>query len=585
MNAAPTGTGDEVLEHLSRLARTLTGNDGAEVVVAEDSPGLDGPRLDGNRIVLPAALLKSGATTEVLTGFVDLLAARACFCAQDAIARLSAPVARRLAQTIDDCRACAQLTANYPGATSYLADMRRERARATLERWPKLDWKEKLVWRVERLLWNEVPTPPESSPSLNAALGACDDLLAQARTTTSTSESVRVALGLVDRIRALAAGNVNNMMFSADAHSTLDSTVARNEMEFDEPGSADTLPSSDAASSSAGAVAQTQSDATDQPTGEASPGAPRLSADNHPILSIPITTQFDTVTDLTGKGDPTSWRKLRSAARAQTEPLKAKLERALKADEQTHWKREQERGELDRPSLAKLATSPGYRTPFRIRRVRPGRDAAVSVLIDRSGSMAGRKIELARLCAAALADALTQLGFACEVLGYSSIEDAAMRDYYERWLAAGHTRTGYNRFVEKLDCQVYKRFDSDNLSGLACIECGHENPDGEAVSWAAERLLVRRSHRHILMVLSDGYPATGDGNPAILRTDLRARVDALRERGVELIGVGILDDAVETFYPTSSVVEQLQDLPGAAFSVLGRTLLNHRDRMLETPDA
>lgn len=78
------------------------------------------------------------------------------------------------------------------------------------------------------------------------------------------------------------------------------------------------------------------------------------------------------------------------------------------------------------------------------------------------------------------------------------------------------------------------------------------------------------------MVLSDGYPATGDGNPAILRTDLRARVDALRERRVELIGVGILDDAVETFYPVSSVVEHLHELPGAAFSVLSDTLLDRR---------
>ncbi|WP_374957022.1 hypothetical protein [Paraburkholderia sp. BL25I1N1] len=223
--------------------------------------------------------------------------------------------------------------------------------------------------------------------------------------------------------------------------------------------------------------------------------------------------------------------------------------------------------------------------PFRVRRVGPGRDAAICVLIDRSGSMAGRKIELARLCAAALGDALTQLGFASEVLGYSSIEDAGMREYYQHWLAGGNSPSGFNRFVERLDLQVYKRFDSDNLSGLACIECGHENPDGEALAWAAARLLDRRAHRHILIVLSDGYPATGDGNAAILRSDLQARVDDLRGRGVELIGVGILADAVEAFYPASSVVEHLEDLPGTAFAMLSRTLLDHRDWMLEIPDA
>ncbi len=56
------------------------------------------------------------------------------------------------------------------------------------------------------------------------------------------------------------------------------------------------------------------------------------------------------------------------------------------------------------------------------------------MLIDRSGSMAGRKIELARLCATALCDALTQLSFDCEVLGYCSLESAPMKQLYERQL-------------------------------------------------------------------------------------------------------------------------------------------------------
>ncbi len=63
------------------------------------------------------------------------------------------------------------------------------------------------------------------------------------------------------------------------------------------------------------------------------------------------------------------------------------------------------------------------------------------------------------------------------------------------------------------------------------------------------------------MVLSDGYPATGDGRRAI------------GERGIELIGVGILNDAVETFYPASIVVETLHELPEREFKVLAGALL------------
>ncbi|MBY4853386.1 cobalamin biosynthesis protein CobT [Burkholderia contaminans] len=557
--------------HLTRLARTLAQRHGIEVRFAQH-----GPVAQPDLLVLPDTLLAGDVDDDAIIGLVDLYAARIRFGAIDDIAALASPVVRAIAQAIDDRRAAGCLAAIYPGATTFLQRMRAATAADTHRRWPRMAWRDRLVWRIERALWSEPPPSIERVPSLDATMAASSDLVDAARAATSTSDSIRAAHRIVERVRALASAGANNMMFTADPGSTIDSDSIAAEFESDGQGAPDDSRAPVSAESGGGAIADTASAAEAPTPGDAAPRTIRLSADNRPLLSVPLTTAFDTVTDFTGNGEPARWHRLRSAARAQTEPLKLRLERALKVDEQTRWKREQERGELDRMSLAHLVTSPGYRTPFRVPRAAPGRDAAVSLLIDCSGSMAGRKIELARLCAAALCDALTQLGFACEVLGYSSVEDAAMRAHYQRWIDAGHDTFGYNRFVERLDLRVYKRFDSDNPSGLACIECGHENPDGEALSWAAERLLAKRARRRILMVLSDGYPATGDGNPTILRTDLRARVDALRERRVELIGVGILDDAVETFYPVSRVVEHLHELPGAAFSVLSDTLLDRR---------
>ena len=124
----------------------------------------------------------------------------------------------------------------------------------------------------------------------------------------------------------------------------------------------------------------------------------------------------------------------------------------------------------------------------------------------------------------------------------------------------------------KLDLRVFKRFGSRDLSGLAAIDCGHENPDGEALAWAAARLGARKARRRLLLVLSDGYPATGDGDPAVLRTDLLARVQAVQEQGIEIVGIGILDDAVEAFYPNAVVVRKLHELPAIAFATLGRLL-------------
>jgi cobalamin biosynthesis protein CobT len=291
------------------------------------------------------------------------------------------------------------------------------------------------------------------------------------------------------------------------------------------------------------------------------------------LLSIPLATEFDVIADLTGQGDSATWRALRAQARADTAPLKEKLERALSADERTRWRREQERGAIDRTALARLATSPGYRTPFCTQRAAKGRDVAVTLLIDRSGSMAGRKIELARLCATALCDALTQLSFDCEVLGYCSLESAPMRLLYERQLAGGADLRRYNRFVERLDLKVYKRFGATDLSGIAEIDCGHENPDGEALAWAATRLADHQAGRRILMVFSDGYPSTGDGDPQVLRRDLRERVAAIGKRGIELVGIGVLTDAVEDFYPRNVVVSRLAELPSTVFSVLSSMLL------------
>ncbi|MBA9898815.1 cobaltochelatase CobT-related protein [Burkholderia cepacia] len=557
--------------HLTRLARTLAQRHDIEVRFARH-----GPLAQRDLLVLPDTLLAGGVDDDTIVGLVDLHAARVRFGAIDDVAALASPAVRAIAQAIDDRRAAACLVAHYPGAKPFLLRMRVASAADTLRKWPQMAWRDRLVSRIERALWDEPPSAVERIPSLDATLAASDDLVDEARAAASTADSIRAAHRIVERVRALASAGANNMMFTADPGSTIDSDSIAAEFDSDGTGAPDDARAPVSAESGAAAIADTESSTASPTPGDATPGTIRLSADHRPLLSVPLTTAFDTVTDFTGKGDAARWHRLRSSARAQTEPLKLRLERALKVDEQTRWKREQERGELDRMALARLVTSPGYRTPFRVRRAAPGRDAAVGLLIDCSGSMAGRKIELARLCAAALCDALMQLGFACEALGYSSVEDAAMRAHYQRWIDAGRDTFGYNRFVERLDLRVYKRFDSDNPSGLACIECGHENPDGEALSWAAERLLAQRARRRILMVLSDGYPATGDGNPAILRTDLRARVDALRERRVELIGVGILDDSVEAFYPVSSVVEHLHELPAAAFSVLGDTLLDRR---------
>ncbi|PRX30817.1 cobalamin biosynthesis protein CobT [Paraburkholderia sp. BL18I3N2] len=565
---------------LGKVARVLTGQYGVTVVFSPD-----GPRVEPGRIVIPDYELNGEVERDVLIGYLDLLVARAKHASLAQFDALPAGVAANLAEVIDDRRVCAQLLDEYPGARWFIGKLRLHAAERVRQRWPKLHWRDRLVWLVERALWDEPPTRTEASHSLLAALHAAEDLLHEARASRSTAQSVAVAQALVARVRALSEGEVNSMMFTADPVEDIDTETAASSSA--PIGDADTaLPDQNSANSppsdrSGGAQAdnavgmgQSLADAQ-QPSTRSSEGKAG-SANTHAFkatLSIPLATEFDDIRDLTGQGDSTAWRELRAQARADTAPLKEKLERALSADERARWRREQERGEIDRTALARLATSPGYRTPFRTQRAAKGRDVAVTLLIDRSGSMAGRKIELARQCAAALCDALTQLSFDCEVLGYCSVESAPMKQLYERQLAGGADLRRYNRFVERLDLKVYKRFGATDLSGIAAIDCGHENPDGEALAWAATRLADHQAERRILMMFSDGYPSTGDGNPQVLRSDLRERVAAIGKRGIELVGIGVLTDAVEDFYPHNVVVSRLAELPSTVFSVLSSMLL------------
>jgi cobalamin biosynthesis protein CobT len=566
---------------LGRLARVLTGDTRVSVAF-----GGGEPRVEGERFVLPARLADAVEREAALLGALDLLAARFRYSETVRLDLPHAGVTGRIAQAIEDRRVLAQLALGLPGARRYVQRWRAQRMEDVTRRWQKMAWRDRLAWAIERTLWGEAPGVLErDAAALAAALRAIDGPLDAARVSGSTRASVRAAEAIVAGVRSLASRGANNMMQTAGPAEQLDDesmSLAQAMDEFGEQDEVEPPPNGTAADDArvgdAAALARATSEsesaagASLSDADSAHAAASRSHAHARPLLSIPLTTAFDVVTDLTGRGDATAWRKLRALARAETGALKTHLERVLKADELTHWKREQERGEIDRAALARLAASRGYRTPFRVARHASGRDTVVTLLLDLSGSMAGRKIELARLCAAALADALTQLAFDSEVLGYSSIEAPEMRAWYERVCTTGADLGGYNRFVERLDLRVFKRFGSRDLSGLAAIECGHENPDGEALAWAAARLGAKKARRRLLFVLSDGYPSTSDGDAAVLRRDLLARVQAVKEQGIELVGIGILDDAVEAFYPNAVVVRKLHELPAVAFATLSRLL-------------
>ncbi|CAH2806670.1 MAG: hypothetical protein CBCREVIR_2460 [Candidatus Burkholderia crenata] len=244
---------------------------------------------------------------------------RSKYSAISEISALNAGPTRQIAQAIEDRRVCERLFNDYPGARRFVEKLREQTARDTHERWPTLAWRDKLIWFIERALWDEAPDVTERTPTLIATLGAVSELLQTTRASRSTPESVARARALVARIRSLAAGDVNTMMFSADADEALDA-----EQVSSDPDALDAAASqemSDAASSDATSLAQAPSDAGAEASEAEAPAAPMTfdidMTDGRPRLSIPLTTEFDLITDLTGLSDAAAWRNLRALARAE----------------------------------------------------------------------------------------------------------------------------------------------------------------------------------------------------------------------------------------------------------------------------
>jgi cobalamin biosynthesis protein CobT len=275
------------------------------------------------------------------------------------------------------------------------------------------------------------------------------------------------------------------------------------------------------------------------------------------VPSIPTTTRFDRVIDHVGKGNPERFAKLKREVMPAVQPIKQQLERVLKVRENAKWTPEKERGSLNARSLAQMASNKSYRTVFKEYTKTETKNVAVEILVDLSGSMSGR-VDVAKRTVIAMSEALKDLDIPFEVTGFNSVNDVNVASYSASLPRESVAR--FNRTAEALELFVFKSFDSPNLLGIEKMKAGVQNPDGECVVWAAKRLMMRKEKRKILMVLSDGQPCTGDGQHAILCSDLKNRVRQMSKTGIECIGVGIQTDCVKDFYPDYIVVNSIDEL-------------------------
>lgn len=210
------------------------------------------------------------------------------------------------------------------------------------------------------------------------------------------------------------------------------------------------------------------------------------------------------------------------------------------------WIGGQEEGYIDGRQLSQLITSPSERRLFRIEQHAPVADCAVSFLIDCSGSMR-EHVESVAVLVDVMARALDQIGVTTEVLGFTTNSWNGGRAQ-KAWMRAG--RPPHPGRLNETAHLIFK--DSDTswrrarpaMGALLKSDLFREGVDGEAVTWAAQRLVQRHDGRRLLMVISDGSPTDGATTLAndahYLDHHLCNVVAQLEAQGeVEIYGIGV----------------------------------------------
>ncbi len=302
---------------------------------------------------------------------------------------------------------------------------------------------------------------------------------------------------------------------------------------------------------------------------------------NQPSYKI-FTSEFDEVIDADDLCDVEELTRLRAYLDQQIQGLSSvvsrlanRLQRRLMAQQNRAWSFDLEEGLLDVARLTRVIVDPTAPLSFKQEEDTEFRDTVVTILIDNSGSMRGRPIMVAAVCADILARTLERCSVKVELLGFTTKawKGGASR---EAWAQAGRP-PGPGRLNDVRHI-IYKSADAPmrrarkNLGLMMREGLLKENIDGEALIWAHQRLMARTEARRILMVISDGAPVD-DSSLSVnsghyLERHLRQVITEIETASpVELIAIGIGHD-VTRYYRRAVTIVDVEQLGGAIIDQL-----------------
>ncbi len=249
--------------------------------------------------------------------------------------------------------------------------------------------------------------------------------------------------------------------------------------------------------------------------------------------------------------------------------LANKLQRKLMAQQNRTWSFDLEEGMLDVSRLTRIIIDPTAPLSFKQEDETEFRDTVVTILLDNSGSMRGRPIMVAAVCADILARTLERCGVKAEVLGFTTRAWKGGQAR-EEWIKAGKPpQPGRLNDIRHI---IYKSADAPwrrarkNLGLMMREGLLKENIDGEALLWAHQRLIGRPEQRKILMVISDGAPVDDStlsvNSGHYLERHLRTVIQQIETASpVELIAIGIGHD-VGRYYRKAVTIVDVEQLGG-----------------------
>ena len=263
--------------------------------------------------------------------------------------------------------------------------------------------------------------------------------------------------------------------------------------------------------------------------------------------------------------------------------LANKLQRQLLAKQNRAWDFDLEEGLLDSSKLTRVIIDPYNSLSFMKEKDLDFKDTIVSLLIDNSGSMRGRPITIAALCADILSRTLERCSVKVEVLGFTT----------KNW-KGGESREAWNKNekpkkpgrLNDLRHIIYKGADTHwrqakNNIGLMLKEgLLKENIDGEAISWAFNRIKKRKEERKILMVISDGAPVDDStlsvNSGDFLEKHLKKMVKFIEIKSdVEILAIGIGHD-VSRYYNKAIKITDVNELGDVMVSQLSGLFENKK---------